>query len=249
MRRLLVSLALLVGLVVLADFGAAAYAEYRVSRELRTELSLSADPDVRIDGFPFLTQAAAGDYRSVDVRAVGVAVPDFGDVTVEATLRGVHLPPSQVVSGSVTDVTADSVEGRVRIGATELGAKIGVPDLVVSTPPRPAGSPEDAPQTQVVLTGTVSLLGVSEKLSVDAGLTLRDGSVVVTANGLDLGADSGTSSLAESVVDALLSRLSVTIDPSTIPFGVVPTSVRAEGAEIVVEGTATDVVIVGPASR
>jgi hypothetical protein len=245
-RKLIAAVVVLVGVALLADFGSAAYAEFRVSRELRSTLSLAADPDVRINGFPFLTQAVAGDYRSVDVRASGVPVTGFGEVTVEATLRGVRVPFSDVVSGRVSRVVADSVQARVRIGATDLGRYLRVPDLEVSEPPRAPGTNPDAPRTTVVLTGTVDVVGLRKKVSVDASLSLTAaGGVAVTATRLDLGADGGRSSLAESVVSALLARLSVTLDPSTVPFGILPTAVRAEGSEIVVAGTGTDVTVVG----
>jgi len=248
-RKLVTGLVLLLGLALLVDFGSAAYAEYRVSRELRTQLKLTADPSVRANGFPFLTQAAVGDYSAVDVRAEGVGVPRLGEVTVEGTLRGVRLPPSQVVSGTITDVVADSVDARVRVGATTLGRFLGIPDLEVSTPPRKDGTPAPAGQSQVVLTGTVQLLGIARKVSIDAGLSLKGGVVQIIATGLDLGASSGSSALAESVVNALLSRLSVTVAPAALPFGLLPTAVRVEGSEIVVAGTGTDVVIVGPGTR
>lgn len=245
MRKLLATLVVLVGLALLADFGAAAYAEYRVSRELRASLSLVADPDVRVNGFPFLTQAAAGVYRSVDVRAGGVPVAGFGEVTVEATLRGVRVSASDVVSGTVGKVVAESVEARVRIGATDLGRYLGVPDLEVTEPPLAAGADPDAPRTTVVLTGTVEGPGLSERVSVDATLSLTPaGGVAVTATRLDLGADGGRSSLTGSVLGALLARLSATVDPSAVPIGILPTAVRAEGSEIVVEGTGSDVAVV-----
>ena len=246
MRKLLAALVVLVGLALVADAGSAAYAEYRVSRELRSALSLAADPDVRINGFPFLTQAAAGVYRSVDVRASAVTVPKFGEVTVEATLRGVRVPASQVLSGSEGTVVADSVDARVRVGATTLGRYLGVPDLDVSEPPTVAGASPTAPRRTVVLTGTVDLLGLKKRVSVDATLSLTaGGAVAVTATRLDLRADGSTSSLTESVLSALLARLSVTLALSAVPFGIVPTAVRAEGSEIVVVGTGTDVTVVG----
>lgn len=246
MRRLLVAVAVLAGLLLLADYGSAAYAEYRVSRELRASLSLTADPDVRINGFPFLTQALQGRYRSVDVSASGVPVTGLGHVTVEATLHGVRVPPSRVISGNVTSVVADSVDARVRVGATDLGRYLGVPDLEVSEPAPVAGAPTTAPGTTVVLTGTVAVLGVKQKVSVDATLSLSaDGAVAITATHVDLGAGGGTPSLAQSVASGLLARLSVTLDPSTVPFGIVPTAVRADGSEIVVEGSGTNITVVG----
>ena len=91
-----------------------------------------------------------------------------------------------------------------------------------------------------------SALGAAVAENSCATLSLTTGgAVVVTATHLDLRADSSTSSLTESVVSGLLARLSVTLAPSAVPFGIVPTAVRAEGSEIVVVGTGTDVTVVG----
>jgi hypothetical protein len=245
-RRLLAALVALVVLVTVVDFGAAAYAEYRISREVRMQLGLSADPEVRINGFPFLTQAIAGDYRSVDVRANRVPVPRFGEVAVEATLRGIRLPAAKVLSGAVSSVVADSVDARVRVGALDLGRYLGVPDLEVTTPPRLPGTADSAPRTSIILTGTVTVAGVSNKVSVDASLSLQGGAVAVTATRLTAGTAGAGSPFADSVVNALLSRLSVTIDPSAIPFGIQPTAVRAEGSDIVVAGRGVRVTVIGP---
>lgn len=245
MRKLLASLAVLVALLVLADFGTAAYAEYRVSRELRDQLALAADPDVRINGFPFLTQAVRGEYGSVQVQANGVPVPDLGTVSLTAVLHGVRLPLGDVARGEVTDIVADEVDASVRIGATTLGRYLRIPDLRVREPLRAVSSGTEAPRRAVVLTGTVSLLGVQQELSVEAGLSMVDGAVVITATGLDLAADGGPGTFTESVLNALLSRFTVTLDPAAVPFGITPTGVRADGSDIVVEGSGTDVTVVG----
>lgn len=246
-KKLLGTLVVLLVLAVVADFGAAAYAEYRVSRELRSALSLSADPDVRINGVPFLTQAIGGDYRSVQIKAAGVPVPDLGQVTLTATLHGVRLPASQVISGDVHHVTADSVDASVRISATTLGQFLKIPDLTVSEPPDAKSG--GGPRRSITMTGTVDVLGLKQKLSVDATLSVVPGGAKVTATRLDLGANGGTGSFAEGLLGGLLSRLSVTIDASAIPFGIVPSTVSADGSDIVVSGNGTNVTIIDtPAS-
>ena len=69
MKRLVVAVLVIVGVLVAVDFAAAALAESAVSREMRQELGLADDPSVNINGFPFLTQAASGHYSSIDVDA------------------------------------------------------------------------------------------------------------------------------------------------------------------------------------
>ena len=89
MRRLVIALLVLIGILVVADFGAAALAESAVSRQMRSQLSLADDPSVRINGFPFLTQAVSGQYSSVDVAAQRISVGQLQELGVRTQLRNV----------------------------------------------------------------------------------------------------------------------------------------------------------------
>ncbi|MQY34537.1 hypothetical protein SRB17_25070 [Streptomyces sp. RB17] len=70
--RVLVWVLTLGCLVTLADRWALLYAEHKASQQLKDKLHLVAAPEVRIGGFPFLTQLAA---RRLD--SVSVTVPDI----------------------------------------------------------------------------------------------------------------------------------------------------------------------------
>ncbi|WP_127784177.1 LmeA family phospholipid-binding protein [Rhodococcus sp. X156] len=234
---------------VLADYGTAAYAEYRVSKELREELTLNSDPEVRITGFPFLTQAAQGSFSQVNVRAVGVPMADLGNVTVEATLRGAKVPASSVFGGNLDDIVVSELNSRIRINETRLGQLIGISDLKVSAPvadPTLGTSGGDAykvPQSGIVLTGTVKLGGVvKQQVSVNADLVLDGQQVRIIATGFAMaGQSSKTLTLAAPLSEIAMQKFSLTLDSDYLPFGVTPTTVHAEGADIVVEGKGTDV--------
>ncbi|MGI5166757.1 DUF2993 domain-containing protein [Spirillospora sp. CA-253888] len=109
MRKvLLVLLILLVGGVVAADRLILRGAENEIGRQVAAQYQLQRDPDVKIHGFPFLTQAFSGKYEQIDVaigdwRQQGVTV---GDVKVE--MRGVHAPLSEIAAGNSDNVTADT---------------------------------------------------------------------------------------------------------------------------------------------
>ncbi len=134
MRKLLVSVLVLVGLLLAADFGAAAAAEYRISQQLRSEFDLSRDPAVRIHGFPFLTQALSGQYSHIEVQATGLPVGPLTDVAVAAGLYDVTAPLDELMSGSLSTVQIDEVEGRVLVKDTDIGRAIGIEDLRISRP-------------------------------------------------------------------------------------------------------------------
>src|ERR671921_1614863 len=118
-KRSVAALIVLVAAAIGIDYGAAAITESVLAREMRTQLNLADDPSVRINNFPFLTQAIAGRYRSVDVTANHVAVGPLRDVQVRTQLRDVTAPLSQLLGGSRT-VAVREAEGTVRIGAPDI---------------------------------------------------------------------------------------------------------------------------------
>ncbi|GAB2916755.1 mannan chain length control protein LmeA [Rhodococcus aerolatus] len=250
MRTAVITLVGLLGLLVLADYGAAAHAEYQISRTLRADQGLPVDPDVRIEGPSFLVQAALGHYQRVEVHAENLVVPRLGPVTVEATLRDVTLPGLDALAGSVGTVTAGEVDSRVRIDATTLGQFFGVPDLQLSAPPAnlsdgTGGSGGSGRTTDggVVLTGTLTVPGLARaQVSVTAELSVVDTDVVVRATGFARGMPGGNyTALPAPTEAAVLDRLSRTLPVGRLPFGVPPTGVRAQGSEVVLEGKGLDV--------
>lgn len=249
-RKLIIGIVLLVGLVVVVDFGAAAYSEYRVSRALREGGDLRADPEVTIHGFPFVTQAVEGNYRNVEIRARGVREDLIGDTIIEATLNGVRIPTSDLIDGKVNSVPVDHVSGRMRIDATELGRLLGVPDLQVSAPPADksdgtGGSGGSGMTTTgaVVLTGTVPIRGLNVKVSVQAELLLEGNQVRIAANDFYAGPGSEPDiTVTDPDRPKVLGQFNRVID-TQLPFGVLPTEVTAAGSQIVIEGAGDDVTI------
>ncbi|WP_016700217.1 LmeA family phospholipid-binding protein [Actinoalloteichus spitiensis] len=260
MKKLVIAIVILAGLLVVADFGAAAAAEYQVSNRLRHVLGLADDPEVRVNGFPFLTQAAAGDFRDVQVSANGVPVGELRDVGVEATLRHVRLSLSDVIGGSLQEVRIDEVEGRVRLRASDLGRVIGIPDLRIEpAPPEEveeagggaeeagdeASSAGDATTAAVQLTGTIDLAGEQVEVSVIGTISLTGGTQVrISPSRLAVDAGgTGPVELAPQLQQSLLGSFSTTVEAGNLPLDVTPTAVRVESGALLVAGSATDVVI------
>jgi hypothetical protein len=79
-KRSVAALIVLVAAAIGIDYGAAAITESVVARQMRTQLALADDPSVRINNFPFLTQAISGKYRSIDVIADHVTVGPLRDL-------------------------------------------------------------------------------------------------------------------------------------------------------------------------
>ncbi len=251
MRKLIIGLVSLAALALVVDFGAAAYSEYRVSRAIRDGGDLSSDPQVIVHGFPFLTQAADGKYQNVEIRAQDVPNDYVGSTTIEANLRGVAVPLSDLVEGSVNAVPVDELDGRVRIEATDLGRFLDIVDLQVSAPPADksdgtGGSGGSGMTTNggVVLTGTVPVGPIRTEVSVQADLILDGDRVDIVASDFYFGPEGNADfTIPDFAKPTVLGLFTKTIDKQTLPFGVLPTDVYAEGSQIVIEGNAENVVI------
>ena len=60
---------MIIVVLVVGDRAANAYTEDQMASQIQSSLALSGKPHVTIQGFPFLTQLAARDFRTVDVNA------------------------------------------------------------------------------------------------------------------------------------------------------------------------------------
>lgn len=256
MRKLVITLLIIVALAVAADFGAAAYAEHTIAQQIRQQLALPSEPSVRINGFPFLTQAVAGRYSAIDVQASAVPVDPLRDLNIEVTLHDVDAPLAEVSAGDMSSVQAARVDGRVRIKDTDLGRAIGIEDLRLQRPSAeeikellPAGTPLDdssrgvrAPARMVAST---DLLGQRTEIIAIGLIELTAGVVRITVSDVRLARDGsgapGEVNLPRQVRQTLLQTLSTDLRTGGLPFGVTPTRIWVETGSVVVEGTAYNV--------
>ncbi|MGH3549357.1 MAG: LmeA family phospholipid-binding protein [Pseudonocardiaceae bacterium] len=251
MRKLIIAVLVIVVLAVGADFGAAAAAEYTVAKQMRQQLHLASDPSVRINGFPFLTQAVAGHYTAIDVQASGVAADPLHDLDVAATLHDVDAPLSEVISGDLHSVRAARVDGQVRIKDADLGRAIGMEDLRIQQPSDqeikdllPPGTPtSDSPQgtrAPIKMVATTDLVGQRTEVVAFGVIALTSGLVRITTSDVRVtGIDAV--GLPQAARQTLLSTLSTDVKTGGLPFAVTPTRIWVETGSIVVEGTANNV--------
>ena len=125
MRALLAVLVLLLGLAVGLDRLAVGWAEDRVAEQVAADGGLAGPPEVDIRGFPFLTQVAAGRYDDVRVALTAAELGQPEGTRADLTLRGVRIPPSALLSGSVAEVPVDRLDGTVTLSYTLLAAQLG----------------------------------------------------------------------------------------------------------------------------
>jgi LmeA-like phospholipid-binding len=260
MRRLVIALLVLVGLLLVADFGTAALAESAVSRQMRAQLALADDPSVRINGFPFLTQAVAGEYSSVDVEAKRISLGQLRELAVRAQLRDVQAPLPMLLGAGPKTLQVRVAEGTVRIPANDVQRLLpGVQKLRIETVDE--GALERAiddgaditigdidPDRAVRLVGTSDLLGRDTEVAVIAVLELVDGQIRIVPRDIRLG-EQDAPTIPAAAQQSLQRLFTLRIDPGSLPLQVTPTKLRATPDGVLeLSGRARDLTLGGSSS-
>jgi hypothetical protein len=271
-RRVVIGLLVLIGLLVAADFGAAAIAEHEVSERARTQFGLDDDPSVRIHGFSFLLQALSGEYDDIEVTATGVPVKNaLRDVEVKAHLLGVKAPLGDLLSGNTKGILVSRAEGTVTVKASDVTRALSqnenelvktftsvsitsVSKKTATTPNSaddvkdPPGTPKDDTTAGAKICGTADIAGASTNLCVYGLITLANQKINFAPSWPKVtnGLVSGTlSSTIRNGVMAPFGKIS--LDPGVLPFKVTPTAVAVGENALSVSGKAENVQLGGTA--
>ena len=113
LRIVLIVLIVLIGLLVAADFAARAFAENKAASEIQQQ-GFPKKPSVDIEGFPFLTQVAAKDFKDIQISSSNVTEGPLDIASIDATLKNVHI------NGAFNGGTIDSLNGTATITFTAL---------------------------------------------------------------------------------------------------------------------------------
>jgi len=215
-KKLLVTLLVLVALLVGADRIAAYVAAQQVAGKIRTSAMLAADPKVKIAGFPFLTQAFAGRYDRIDVTADAV---DRGGVRLThftTSLYGVQLPLSDALGGRVQSIPVDRLTGQAVVGYVDLKSS---GRMLVFTP--------DGDRVKV--TGSISVLGQDISASASSTVSLDGNDLVLTPQSVSAAGQS-----SNLIGDAIKGAFRVRVPLGRLPYGLKLTGVKATAAGVVV---------------
>ncbi len=257
MKRLVVVLLVLTGLLVAADFGAAAIIESTFSRQMRSQLGLADDPSVRINGFPFVTQAVAGEYGSVDVSAQRITVGALREVGLRAQLRNVTAPLSMLLGSGPMTFQVQTAEGTVRVPANDVErlvpglTKLRIESLDDFAIEQAIDDGADVslgdidPDLAVRLVGASPLLGRLSEVSVIASLELTDGQIRIVPRDIRVGG-SDAPALPPAVQQQLRQLFTLRIDPGSLPLDVTPTKLRAVDGGLEITGRARDLTLGEP---
>ena len=230
MRALMIAVLVLLGLAVAADRVLVVLTEDQLASAIQSEGQLPAEPDISIEGFPFLTQAINGRYDSV---RVGVDVEALGlppGATADIQLVGAQVPLSSVFSGSISSVPVEKVLGTVTFPFDYIGEQLG-------------GATVTRDGSGLRVETTVSLFGQDFQVAATAELALIGREVALTASNVEgFGAD-----LPDEVTAVVLDLLDLSLPVPELPFGLVFTGIQVvgDGMRVVAEGN--DIVLEQPA--
>lgn len=227
MRALVVVLLLLGGLFVLADRVAVGIAEDQVGQQIAEQGGLTGTPGVDIAGFPFLTQALGGTYDDVRVALTAHELGQPEGTRADIALHGVHVPLSAVLSGSLSEVPVDTVDGTARVSYALLSAQFGS-----DTEVRPEGD-------RLRITRTVELLGRQLRLTAVGQVTLEGNDLVVDVQEATGAGVEVPGFLLDQAADLLDLRYPV----PELPFGLRLTGVRPAADGVDIRVGATDAVL------
>jgi hypothetical protein len=248
-RKLIIAALVVGALLVAADFALAAVGEYQVAQKMREKFGLTEDPSVRINGFPFITQAIGGDYRDIEISASGVPVRDqLRDLEIRANLYHTRIGLSDLLAGNTRNARIDQVKGSVKIKASDLNRLVSqvtpFTDMAIEPDTRtapPVGVPADPTVAAVKLSGKTKVAGRDLRITAYGSVSLVNGQVMIAVKDVEL--DDMALDGLDAVLGVVREALSVTIDPGALPFTVTPTAVKVESGAFTLEGAINNILL------
>lgn len=152
-KGLLVVLILLIGLVIAADRVGLKVAQDEIAKNVASQYQLDHDPEVKIKGFPFLTQALDGKYQEIDVNVGDLDQLGIHLTNTLVTLKDVKAPISDAAKGDASKMIAGT--------ATSTGT-VGYKDVDKEAP---QGMKVTAKGADLQVHGPVTVLGVTRTVT------------------------------------------------------------------------------------
>jgi hypothetical protein len=115
-----------------------------------------AKPSVTIEGFPFLTQVAARDIRTIDMSAGNVTEDKLDISSINATATGVHI------NSSFNGATIDNITGTALITFSSLVNAAGAQGITISADPSAGANAATVSAGPLSATAQVVRLGANQ---------------------------------------------------------------------------------------
>jgi hypothetical protein len=124
MRKFLIVLVVLGGLLVAADYGARVYAQGVVAGEVRSALQLSKKPSVSFGGWPFLTNALGGELPSAAMTTSDVVAEGMAIHRLDLALHDLTFPVGRLISGGGGTIRAATGHGTAAVTGEDLSSAL-----------------------------------------------------------------------------------------------------------------------------
>jgi hypothetical protein len=174
-KGLVIVLILLIGLVIAADRIGLAVAQDAIAKNVESQYGLDHKPEVKIKGFPFLTQALGGHYGEIDVK-----VGDFAQAGVHltgtvVTLKGIDAPLSDALHNDPSGFEADTAISTATVPYADVNKEA------------PNGMKVSAEGKALRVRGPVTVLGLSRTVTATVSVKPSGRSVKVLPQTVDAG--------------------------------------------------------------
>jgi LmeA-like phospholipid-binding len=130
MRGSAVAVAIIVVVLLAADFGVRRYEEIQIAHSVQSSLDLRSEPDVSLHGFPFISELARGKISSATVLSSRIPEGSLTFSDVHLLLIDLSFSVRQLLKGNLHAVHALRGVGRAAVTEASINAFLsahGVP--------------------------------------------------------------------------------------------------------------------------
>jgi hypothetical protein len=208
----------------------------KVAQQVTEQKATSEKPKVTIEGFPFLTQVAAGKYHEIKIELPNFSGPANQDGSKKLDLplldiraNDVKAPISALRSGG--SIVAGSVSGTGTIDYKQLAALINQPGLTLA-------------DKDGNLSGSAQITALGQKFTVTgtATLTVTGGTVKVRFSNVD-SPDLPNIPAVKAIVASYAQRLALDVQVPSLPLKLKVQKVQAQPNGLEFTAGASDVTL------
>lgn len=236
LRRLLITLVIVVAVVALGDRVANALVERRIATEVANTAADNGaysdqEPDVKIHGWPFLTQAWTGDFEQIDITLEDVGSNGLTFPTLDLVAHDVDADWRELTNGGDAVASTLDVSGSISVDSIEtLMAEQTGYDLQIN---------EDGTAS---LIGSQELMGVEVEVEATGQFAFGDNALTFTPDTVE-SLTEGLPPQVQPLVEQTLGEFSSTVALPELPYGIQLAEIAFEGDVVTVSGSAEDVVL------
>ena len=224
MRKLLISLFVLIVIVVGLDIGGRFYAESKASEAIGQQTGTAA-PDVDIHGFSFLVQAIPGHYQHVTLTSHDVTAGPISGIAATIELYDVNYPLGDAIKGNSDNLTAAQATLTGVIPDSEVTAAMKQANVTIS-----AGA-----DGAIRLSTSISIAGHQIPVTADLVASYSDGTLHLDATGLT------AAGISLSALTNLTKGLSLSLPLKDLPFTLDAATLTASGSNLILTASGNDV--------